>query len=149
MQLNNLEKVVEPRKRVGRGGARGGQSGRGSKGQKARSGGTVRPLFEGGQMPLFRRLPKRGFSNERFAVVSVIVNLRDLERCFLAGDTVNFETLCEKGLLKKSQHRSRLKILGNGDLKKALKVYAHACSTSAAEAIKKHKGEVNIIVEER
>lgn len=149
MSLNNLEKTRRPRKRIGRGGKLGGSSTRGHKGQNARSGGGVRPLFEGGQTTLARRLPKRGFSNERFAVASVIVNLVDLERCFAAGDIVNNATLIEKGVLKKSQQRSQLKVLGKGDLTKSLKIYAHKCSVSAAEAIKKHKGEVHIIAEER
>lgn len=148
MELNNLEKVVKRRKRIGRGGSRGGQSGRGSKGQNARSGGGVRTLFEGGQMPLFRRLPKRGFSNKRFAVNYNIINLSALENSFAAGDVVDIETLLAKGLIKKTRG-FLLKILGGGEITKSLKVYAHVFSGSAAEAIQKHNGEVHIVAEER
>lgn len=147
MELNNLEKVVKRRKRIGRGGSRGGTSGRGSKGQNARSGGGVRTLFEGGQMPLFRRLPKRGFSNKRFATTYMIVNLGSIEKSFAAGDTVDYETLLAKGLIKKTRG-ALLKVLGGGELTKAFKVYAHVFSGSAAEAIQKHKGEAHVVAEE-
>ena len=147
MELNNLTKVTKKRKRIGRGGSRGGQSGRGSKGQNARSGGGVRTLFEGGQMPLFRRLPKRGFSNKRFKTDYLIVNLGLLENAFSAGDVVNYETLLEKGIIKKTRG-SLLKILGGGEITKSLKVYAHVFSGSAVTAIEKHKGEVHVIGKE-
>jgi large subunit ribosomal protein L15 len=147
MELSNLEKVVKRRKRIGRGGARGGTSGRGSKGQNARSGGGVRTLFEGGQMPLFRRLPKRGFSNKRFATNYLIVNLGTLESNFASGDVVDYEALLAKGLIKKTRG-FLLKILGGGEITKPFKVYAHVFSGSATEAIQKHSGEVHIVAEE-
>ncbi len=85
-QLNNLVSSGKKRKRVGRGGSRGGTSGKGHKGQKARSGGTVRAGFEGGQMPLYRRLPKRGFTNARFKPELIIVNLDRLDKAFNDGE---------------------------------------------------------------
>lgn len=148
MELNSLEKVVKRRKRIGRGGSRGGESGRGYKGQKARSGGGVRLLFEGGQMPLFRRLPKRGFCNKRFATRYNIVNVGDLERVFAANETVDHAKLLEKGLIKKN-HGSLLKILGGGIITKSLKIYAHVFSESAVKVIQKYNGEVHVVTEER
>ena len=113
--------AVKKRVRRGRGNASGlgGEAGRGHKGQKARSGGSIRPGFEGGQTPLYRRLPKRkGFNN--YSKVSVgSVNLGDLERTFSDGESVNLSSLLERGLVKKCKS---LKILGEGELTKKIKM---------------------------
>lgn len=140
--LSNLEKLVKPRKRVGRGGRRGGKSCRGSKGQKSRSGSNseIKPFFEGGQMPLSRRIPRRGFKN--FSRIEVKgVNLDDLEERFENGATVDRAALMACGLIK-GQGSYKIKILGNGTLSKSLTVKADAFSKSAAEAIAKNKGKV-------
>lgn len=126
-------------KRVGRGtgSTLGKTSGRGHKGQKARSGGNVHPRFEGGQMPLFRRLPKQGFRNWNAKTVAV-VNVRTLERVFEDGATVDLEALHEQGLVKGKF--DEVKILGDGELTKALNVQAHKFSTSAREKIESAGG---------
>ena len=136
--------VKENRKRVGRGpgSGRGKTSGRGHKGQKARSGGQIKPWFEGGQMPLQRRLPKRGF-RPRSRVEYQIVNVGDLER--ISGDQVTPETLHEAGLMR-SRNRP-VKILGEGEVERALRVAAHAFSKSARAKIEKAGGEVMEIAE--
>ncbi len=133
------------RKRVGRGesSGHGRQSGRGNKGTQARAGGGARPLHEGGQMPLFRRVPKRGFSNFNFATVYAVVNLRDLDKRFDEGATVNAAALRERGLLG-SGARS-LKILAKGSLTKRLSVEAHAVSAKAREAIEKAGGTIRLL----
>ena len=146
-QLNNRVALKEKRKRIGRGGSRGGTSGKGGKGQKARTGGAskIRPAFEGGQMPLHRRLPKRGFNNAQFRTELVIVNLGDIERCFEAGAAVTKETLVEKGLIKSAKHA--VKLLGDGVLTKKITITIDACSMKAIEAIKVSGGEVHLIKE--
>ncbi|MGH9450578.1 MAG: 50S ribosomal protein L15 [Terriglobia bacterium] len=114
---------------------------RGSKGQKSRAGSSRRPGFEGGQMPLQRRLPKRGFTNifkKRFA----IVNLRDLS-IFAEGDAVNPETLGDRGLVKKIG--DGVKILGDGELKAPLAISAHFFSKSALEKIKQAGGKPEVL----
>jgi len=144
-QLNNLETLVKKRKRVGRGGERGGTSGKGHKGQKARSGGYQRRGFEGGQMPKYRRLPKRGFNNAEFTIRFEIVNLADLERAFEAGQTVNRQALIERGLIKPGKAESatcKIKILGTGTLTKKLDIQADALSAGARAAIEKAGGSV-------
>lgn len=143
-ELNERVALVKKRKRVGRGGSRGGTSGRGHKGQNARSGAGRKVLasFEGGQMPLHRRLPKRGFNNTRFQVETAIVNLEQLERCFDNEATVTKQELVEKGLLKNT--RIRVKILGNGEFSKKLKITVDACSNTALEKIKTSGGEVTL-----
>lgn len=144
-QLHNLDTLVKKRKRVGRGGERGGTSGKGHKGQKARSGGSLRRGFEGGQMPKYRRLPKRGFNNAVFTVRYEIVNLDDLERVFQAGQTVSAQTLTERGLIKPGKDRvatCRIKILGSGTLTKKLDVHAHGMSATAKAAIEKVGGTI-------
>lgn len=146
LSLNNTERLLKKRKTIGRGGARGGTSGRGNKGQKARTSGTVGPVFEGGQMPLTRRLPKRGFNNARFAKEWSIVNLELLEAKFNAGDQVNRQSLIEKGLIKKSDS-ARVKILGSGSLQKKLVVHADAFSEGAAKSITSQGGEVHVTKE--
>lgn len=130
-------------KRVGRGrsSGHGKTSTRGHKGQKARSGGGVRPGFEGGQMPLSRRLPKRGFTNI-FRKEYTILNVGDLEQRFKAGDEITPEVLVKNGLIRK---RDRIKILGEGKLTKGLKVSAHAFSKKAQERIKEAGGEIEVI----
>lgn len=132
------------RKRVGRGmgSGRGYTSGRGAKGQKARSGGGVRPTFEGGQTPLFRRIPKRGFNN-RFKKEFNEVNVYQLNR-FAENEEVTPEKLVEVGVID-SVAKSGVKILGNGELEKALKVKAHAFTKSAREKIEAAGGKAEVI----
>ena len=120
------------RKRVGRGTGHGKTAGRGHKGASSRAGSTRTSLYEGGQMPLFRRLPKRGFSNKQFENRYEIVNVSQLER-FEDGAEVGLEQLVAAGLVAKAQ--SRVKILGNGGLTKKLTVTAHKFSRSAQEKI--------------
>ena len=141
MKLNSLVRLTKKRKRRGRGGGKGGTSGRGHDGQGVRTGDNIPARFEGGQMPLVRRLPKRGFSNADFKTVYNIINIKQLNT-FHDGDKVTRELLVAKGLLKKSS-KGLLKILGNGELHKKLLVYAHIFSASAADAIKKLGGEVH------
>jgi len=146
LTLNNLKQLVKPRKRVGRGGKRGGVSGRGSEGQLSRTGSRseIRPSFEGGQMPLLRRTPKRGFKNP-FKTEWTVLSLGMLESHFGAGDTVDILQLKEKGLVKRRD--SSVKILGNGELTKKLVVRVHGVSESAREAIQKAGGEVALLGE--
>ena len=144
MQLHELKptKARTTAKRVGRGGKRGKTSGRGHKGQKARSGGGVRTGFEGGAMPLYMRLPKKGFSNAPFKTEYAIVNLDALEAKFDGGE-VTRESLIEKGLLSGIEKRRPIKILGNGTLTKKLTfVKIDKFSGSAKEAIEKAGGEI-------
>ncbi len=147
LTLNNLEKVTENRKRIGRGGDRGGTSGRGHKGQRSRSGASIKPSFEGGQMPLSRRLPRRGFGNNAFKREVHTVNLIDLERVFESGQTVDRTALLETRLLRKKS--GLVKILANGLLTKKLIVHADLFSSTAAEAIKKAGGEAHVIEEKQ
>ena len=147
MKLNELkpnEKAFKTRKRVGRrpGSGLGKTSGKGQKGQNARSGGGVRPGFEGGQLPLFRRLPKRGFSNAKFKTVYAVINLSDLNK-FEDGAIVTPEILKEMGILK--NQLNGVKILGNGKLEKKLTVKAHKFSESAKESIEKMGGKAEVI----
>lgn len=149
MALHELAKLTKKRKRVGRGGKLGGTSGKGHKGQKARSGGYVRIGYEGGQMPLYRRLPKRGFNNTEFSKIVKIVNIEDLERVFENGAEVTRETLIEKGLIKvgnsvKKADQVHVKVLGSGKLTKKLNVLADAYSESAAKAIQDNGGQARI-----
>lgn len=132
------------RKRVGRGygSGLGRQSGRGNKGQKARSSGLTRPGFEGGRMPLFRRLPKRGFTNAKFRTRYTIVNLGALN-LFADGETVNLERILEKGLV--SAETPFLKILGDGRLERRLRIEAHRFSKSARAKIAAAGGSVRIL----
>jgi large subunit ribosomal protein L15 len=143
--LNELTSAGKKRKRVGRGGARGGTSGKGHKGQKARSGPSIGIAFEGGQMPLTRRLPKRGFSNARFEVVYEVLNLKALNNAFETGATVTKEALVEKGLIKNA--KTLLKILGDGKLDKQLTVHADAFSKSAHAGITSAGGNVHLTKE--
>ncbi len=130
-------------KRLGKGesSGQGKTAGKGHKGQKARSGGGVRVGFEGGQMPIHRRLPKRGFNNKRFADKVVIVNTSQLEIFFEADATVNEESLREKGLVKGAF--DQIKILGNGDLSKKLSVAVCAVSATAKAKIEAAGGTIS------
>ncbi|MBQ9513883.1 MAG: 50S ribosomal protein L15 [Clostridia bacterium] len=143
--ISPAEGAVTPAKRLGRGigSGLGKTSGKGHKGQWARSGGGVRPGFEGGQMPLIRRVPKRGFNNH-FRKVYSIVNLSVLES-FEAGSVVDIDALNEKGLIKLVKDSIGLKVLGNGTLTKNLTVKASAFSASAKEAIEKAGGKIEEI----
>lgn len=143
LALHKISRLLKPRKRVGRGGSRGGQSGRGGKGQTARSGGSTRPGFEGGQMPLHRRLPKRGFTNNPFQKEVVIINIGDLERVFSHDSKVDREAFILKGLIKnRISNHFLVKILGDGELTKKMTVVADAFSKSAKESIEKVGGVV-------
>ncbi|MHC4691514.1 MAG: 50S ribosomal protein L15 [Planctomycetota bacterium] len=132
------------RKRVGRGTGtgRGKTCGRGHKGSGSRAGSTSATLYEGGQMPLFRRLPKRGFSNYNFATRFQIVNVSQLEK-FDEGTTVGIEQLSNAGLI--DSRKSKVKILGNGELTKKLEVTAHRFSKSAEQKIVGCGGKANLI----
>ncbi len=141
--LNTLTPAGKKRKRVGRGGSRGGTSGKGHKGQKARSGPKIAIQFEGGQMPLTRRMPKRGFTNARFKITYELVNLKVLDERFDEGATVNAEALFEKGLVKGG--RRLVKILGEGSVSKKLVVHADKFSKAAAESILSAGGEVHVV----
>ncbi len=140
MQLSNLSSLGKKRKRIGRGGARGGTSGRGSKGQKARSGPTLGVVFEGGQSPLTRRLPKRGFNNKNFETAYEIISISKLSEVFKADQEVNRDLLIEAGLIA-GKFGALLKVLGNGSIDKKLNVKADAFSKSAKEAIEKVGGK--------
>lgn len=136
--LSNLKPpvgAVTKKKRRGRGEAsgQGKTGGRGAKGQKARSGGAVRPRFEGGQTPMHRRLPKRGFRN-KFGKSYTIVNLYELTDKFVAGETVDPESLLAKNVTRKIA-KDGLKVLSDGELSVALTVKAHKASKRAVEKI--------------
>ena len=146
--LNNLKApagATHKKKRVGRGpgSGLGKTSGRGNKGQKSRSGYSGKRGFEGGQMPLHRRLPKRGFTNI-FKREWAEVNLADLEKMFEAGASVTPEALVEKGLVRKSKQKS-IVILGQGEIKKSLTVAAHRFSATARQKIEAAGGKVEEI----
>lgn len=134
--LKNAQGEKTKKFRIGRGigSGLGKTAGKGHKGQNARSGGGVRPGFEGGQLPLYRRLPSRGFNNANFAKVYSIVNLDKLN-AFEAGSTVDAVALLKKGILSKIE-KDGVKILGNGELKVALTVKANKFTASALEKIK-------------
>jgi ribosomal protein L15 len=141
-QIKNAKGATRKKKRLGRGAGsgQGGTAGKGNKGQLARTGGRVRRAFEGGQMPLYRRLPKRGFTNV-FGMDYATINLAKLVE--FKGAEVSLETLCEAGLLKTKL--DRLKVLGVGELKKSLKFKVHAVSASAKEKIEKAGGSVELL----
>ena len=147
MELDDLRPArgaKRDRTRVGRGpgSGKGKTAGRGHKGQKSRRGHSRRFGFEGGQMPLVRRIPKRGFSN-RFRVEYQVVNLRDLERVFEDGDTVTPEVMATRGLVRRG--KSLVKILGSGDLTKKLTVRAHGFSGSAKITIESAGGSCEVV----
>lgn len=147
MQLNNLYPFEEERKtrrRVGRGAASGlgGTSGKGHKGQNARAGGGVRPGFEGGQMPLQRRLPKHGFKNYPFKVTYEVINLDDLLAAFPGVTNITLDAIYDRGLAYAGRP---VKILSRGDVTTAVTVEAHKFSAAAAEKIAKAGGSVNAL----
>jgi large subunit ribosomal protein L15 len=147
MRLHDLKPnpgAKHRRKRLGIGesSGKGKTAGKGHKGQKARSGGSIRPGFEGGQMPIFRRLPKRGFNNAQFKTVYGVVNLDSLEKSFSAGDIVNEETLRKVGLV--NGNFDGVKILGRGELSKALNITVDEVSASAREKIEKAGGTISL-----
>jgi large subunit ribosomal protein L15 len=133
------------RKRIGRGhgSGQGKTAGKGHNGQKSRRGATIPFGFEGGQMPLIRRVPKRGFSNCPFKKEFTVVNLSRLDAKFNDGDNVTPETLMEKGIVKKLN--DGIKILANGELTKKLNVSAHKVSEGAKAKIEAAGGQVSII----
>ena len=147
MKLHSMypaEGATKKRKRIGRGtsSGTGKTAGKGHKGQNARSGGGVRPGFEGGQLPLFRRLPKRGFSNAKFKTEYAVINLSDLNR-FENDTVITPELLKEMGLVK--NQIDGIKVLGNGTLEKKLTIKAHKFSSVAKEQIEKLGGKAEVI----
>ncbi len=143
-ELTPAEGSTKVAKRVGRGhgSGNGKTAGKGHKGQKARSGGSIRPGFEGGQMPLQRRVPKRGFNNI-FAAKAAIVNLGDIDARFEAGAVVNAQALMDCGLVKDC--KNGVKVLGNGEMTKSLTVQAKSFSKSAQEKIEGAGGKAEVI----
>ena len=147
MNLHELQPAagsVKDVKRIGRGhgSGQGKTAGKGHKGQKARSGGSIRPGFEGGQMPLQRRMPKRGFNNI-FAKEFATVNVSELEKRFENGAVVDAEALIESGAIKDA--KDGIKILGNGELSKNITVKAVKFTASAKEKIEKAGGTAEVI----
>jgi len=144
MNLSELKPAAgsrKKRKRVGRGGAHGGTSCKGHKGQKARSGCTLKPGFEGGQMPLSRRLPKRGFRN-RFRKDMVIVNISQL-KVFPEGTVIDPDVLLSRGIIKRQG--DGVKVLGKGDIGYSLALKVHMISASAREKIEAAGGSIEVI----
>ncbi len=137
--------AVKREKRIGRGigSGKGKTSGKGHKGQWARSGGGVRVGFEGGQMPLVRKLPKRGFKNAKFDKVYTIINVEALE-CFESGTVVNAQLLYDLGMISKIEEYG-LKVLGNGELTKELTVQAKKFTGTAVEKIVKAGGKAEVL----
>ncbi|MCI7702545.1 MAG: 50S ribosomal protein L15 [Tenericutes bacterium] len=147
MKLHELEKNIgatHAKKRVGRGSGSGlgKTSGKGQKGQKARSGGSINPVFEGGQLPLFRRIPKRGFKNYNFRTRYAVINLDSLNR-FDEGTVVTPALLKETGIIK--NQLDGVKVLGNGTLEKKLTIQANKFSASALEKIKESGSKAEVI----
>ena len=136
--------ATRSRRVVGRGAGsgRGGTAGRGTKGQNARSGGGVRPGFEGGQMPLYRRIARRGFSNSLFRSQYTVINLEALAQ-FEAGATVSAQTLAERGVIRKPSEA--VKILGHGDIATRLEVRVAQVSGSARAKIEAAGGSVDLV----
>ena len=147
MKLNELSPSVpkKNRKRIGRGNSSGWgkTAGKGSNGQNSRAGGGVKPYFEGGQMPIYRRVPKRGFSNTVFKKEYTVVSLSFLNDNFEDGEVVSLETLFNKCLIKKG--RDGVKVLGNGELNKKLTVKVHKISKSAKAAVEAKGGTVELV----
>ena len=146
MKLENLSRTPERKvtKRVGRGAGSGmgKTSTRGENGQKSRSGASIKAWFEGGQSPLYRRIPKRGFNNARFRIEFATINLSDLNK-FNDGDVITLELLKEKGIIKKEL--CGLKVLGNGTLEKKLTIKANRFSSSAVTKIENAGGTAEVI----
>lgn len=151
MQLDDVHRGInknKKRRRIGRGqgSGYGKTAGRGHKGHKSRSGYSRKPNFQGGAMPMFRRIPKRGFNN-KFARTIFAVNVGDLDKAFEDGTEVTLELLAERGLA--TGMFDELKILGDGELTKKLTVSAHRFSKSAEEKISSAGGTVNKLVARR
>jgi large subunit ribosomal protein L15 len=145
-ELKPAKGANKERKRLGRGtgSGLGTTSGKGHKGQKARKGGgKTHPGYEGGQMPMTRRIPKRGFSNARFATEYEVVNLDDIEACFENGGEVNIASLKANSLVH--GNKDGVKILGDGDIKKKLSFVVNKVSATAEEKIKAAGGEVKLL----
>lgn len=147
MKLHELEKNIgatHPKKRVGRGSGSGlgKTSGKGQKGQNSRSGGGVNPVFEGGQLPLYRRIPKRGFKNARFKTVYACINVEELNR-FEEGTVITPALLRETGIIK--NQLSGIKILGQGKLEKKLTIQAHKFSKTAIKRINESGSKYEVI----
>jgi len=147
MKLNNLSASPEAkvRKRVGRGSGSGmGKTAtRGENGQKSRSGASIPAWFQGGQSPLYRRIPKRGFNNARYRVEYATINLDDLNKMFKDGDVITPELLKEKGIIKKQL--CGVKVLGDGELDKKLTIKANRFSSSAVTKIESAGGKAEVI----
>lgn len=147
MKLNELSKLpeVKAKKRVGRGpgSGMGKTSTRGENGQKSRSGASIKPWFQGGQSPLYRRIPKRGFNNARFETKYATINLSDLNKFFKDGDVVTPEVLKERGIIKKQLNG--IKVLGNGELERKLTVKANRFSSTAVTKIERAGGKTEVI----
>lgn len=143
-ELKNVPGAVHRKKRVGcgEGGGHGKTSGRGGKGQTARSGGSIRPGFEGGQMPLYRKLPHRGFNNANYRTTYATVNVGELANLDASITEVNAEILSQHGLIRRGE--TALKVLGDGDITRALKVTAAKFSESAKAKLEKAGGEAII-----
>jgi len=147
MKLHELSKNIgakQSKKRLGRGpgSGLGKTSGKGQKGQNARSGGGVSPVFEGGQLPLYKRIPKKGFSNHMFKMKYAVVNIEELNR-FEDGTVVTPALLKDAKIVKKQLNG--IKILGNGKLDKKLTIQAHKFSTSAYQKIKESGSKAEVI----
>ncbi len=147
MKLENLPRSKETKsiKRVGRGpgSGMGKTSTRGEKGQKARSGASIPAWFQGGQTPLYRRIPIRGFNNKQFEIKYATINLDDLDKFFNDGDTVTPEILKERKIIKKQLNG--VKVLGNGQLTKKLTVKANRFSSGAVTKIENSGGKAEVI----
>ncbi|MBR1679232.1 MAG: 50S ribosomal protein L15 [Bacilli bacterium] len=147
MKLESLPKTKELKnvKRVGRGPGSGigKTSGHGENGQKSRSGASINAWFQGGQSPLYRRLPKRGFNNAQFETKYAVINLNDLDQFFKDGDMVTPEILKEKGIIKKQL--AGVKVLATGKLTKKLTVKAHRFSSAAVTKIEESGGKTEVI----
>lgn len=147
MKLNELQKNIgatHAKKRRGRGpgSGLGKTSGKGQKGQKARSGASINPVFEGGQLPLYRRIPKRGFTNAKFKTVYAVINLSQLN-VFEDGTVITPALLKETGIVK--NQLDGVKVLGNGKLEKKLTIQANKFSASALEKIKEAGSKAEVI----
>jgi large subunit ribosomal protein L15 len=147
INLTTLKPTVGARRKgfrrgLGEGSGAGQTAGRGQKGQRSRSGDGKMPGFEGGQTPLLRRVPKRGFTNGPFRVRYQVISLADIDRVFKNQKEVTLEALKLHGL---TSGRAPVKVLGDGEVSRALKVSAHAFSTSASEKIKKAGGEAQVV----
>ena len=147
MKLENLPKSKETKvnKRVGRGpgSGMGKTSTRGENGQKSRSGASISAWFQGGQIPLYRRIPKRGFNNKRFRTEFATINLSDLNKFFKNGDVVTPEILKERGIIKKEL--AGIKVLANGTLEKKLTIKAQRFSSKAVTKIEEAGGKAEVI----